>query len=535
LAVEGQCRPGTGFSVKWRTERNVMGKFRVGLSLVVASLLGMVVPGVVAVPVQADPGGAVGVERYLNSVRHNPARLRSFLLDLPKGGDLHNHLSGASSTELLISLAAQDGLCIDTTTFVAAAGPCGAGQRPATDTSTDPAFYRAMLMSWSMEGFQPGSGESGHDHFFATFGKFGAVTGAHRVELLADVVDRAGRQNEQYLESMLTRQGGALFTLSQQVTFTEDFAAMRAQVLAGGLAGIVAAAGTEIAADEGRYRTILGCGTAAASPGCGVTLRYLQQVNRNNPPNVVFTFMVSAFELAAAGDRTVALNLVSPEEGEVSIRDYRLHMRMLDFLRSVYPTGHITLHAGELVAGLVKPEELTYHIREAVLTGHAERIGHGVDVLGEDNWPGLMRTMADRHVMVEINLTSNDQILEVSGREHPFTRYRAFRVPVTLSTDDEGVSRINLTHEYQRATTDYHLRYRDLKTLARTSLEHAFLAGASLWRSQDTFLPAAPCAHDRLGTPHPSPNCQALLASSQKATLQWQQEAKFTAFEHRYG
>jgi hypothetical protein len=28
----------------------------------------------------------VGVERYLNSVRHDPARLRAFLLDLPKGG-----------------------------------------------------------------------------------------------------------------------------------------------------------------------------------------------------------------------------------------------------------------------------------------------------------------------------------------------------------------------------------------------------------------------------------------------------------------
>ncbi|HET9144368.1 adenosine deaminase [Actinophytocola sp.] len=492
----------------------------------------------VAVPAQADPGGGgeAGVERFLNSVRHDPARLRSFLLDLPKGGDLHNHLSGAASTELLISLAAQDNLCIDSTTFVAAGGPCGAGQRPATDTSSDPAFHRAVLMAWSMEGFQPGLGESGHDHFFNTFGKFGAVTGPHRVELLADVVDRAGRQNEQYLETMLTRQGGPLFTLSQGVTFTEDFAAMRAQVLAGGtMAGIVAAAGAEITADEARLRSLLSCATLAASPGCGVTVQYIQQINRNNPPNVVFTFMVSAFEFAAAGHRTVALNMVSPEEGEVSIRDYRLHMRMLEFLRGVYPQGHITLHAGELVAGLVKPEELTYHISQAVRIAHAERIGHGVDVLGEDDARELLRAMADQHVMVEINLTSNAQILEVSGPDHPFPTYRDFRVPLTLSTDDEGVSRIDLTHEYQRATTDYRLRYRDLKTLARTSLEHAFLTGASLWRGPDTFRPAAPCAHDRLGEPRPSAPCRALLASSAKASLQWQQEAKFTAFERRYG
>jgi len=45
---------------------------------------------------------------------------------------------------------------------------------------------------------------------------------------------------------------------------------------------------------------------------------------------------------------------------------------------------------------------------------------------------------------------------------------------VALSTDDEGVSRIDLTHEYVRAALDYHLNYRDLKELARTGMEHDF-------------------------------------------------------------
>jgi adenosine deaminase len=163
-----------------------MVRFRIGWALVAAGLLSVVCQARSPLP-QAESSGATGIERYLNSVRHDPARLRSFMLGLPKGGDLHNHLAGAASTELLISLAAQDGMCIGTTTFVAAAGPCGEGQRPAADTSTDPVFYRAVLMSWSMEGFVPGQGESAHDHFFATFGKFGAVTGAHRVDMLADL------------------------------------------------------------------------------------------------------------------------------------------------------------------------------------------------------------------------------------------------------------------------------------------------------------------------------------------------------------
>ena len=53
--------------------------------------------------------------------------------------------------------------------------------------------------------------------------------------------------------------------------------------------------------------------------------------------------------------------------------------------------------------------------------------------------------------MVEINLTSNDGILGITAKNHPLANYRAAKVPVSLSTDDEGVSRSNLTTEYARA------------------------------------------------------------------------------------
>jgi hypothetical protein len=59
--------------------------------------------------------------------------------------------------------------------------------------------------------------------------------------------------------------------------------------------------------------------------------------------------------------------------------------------------------------------------------------------------------MAREGVAVEINLTSNAVILGVKGAEHPFALYRRHGVPVVLATDDEGVLRTDLTHEYQRA------------------------------------------------------------------------------------
>jgi adenosine deaminase len=178
--------------------------------------------------------------------------------------------------------------------------------------------------------------------------------------------------------------------------------------------------------------------------------------------------------LAASDPRVVAVNLVQPEDGVTSMRDYHLHMLMVAYAHQLYPNVHITLHAGELALGLVPPDGLRFHIREAVEIGHAERIGHGVDLPYERDALGLLDEMRRKNVAVEINLTSNDLILGVSGDHHPFPMYRSHGVPVALSTDDEGVSRSDLTEEYERAVLTYHLTYADVKQLVRNSIEYSF-------------------------------------------------------------
>ncbi|MDQ2832498.1 MAG: adenosine deaminase, partial [Acidobacteriota bacterium] len=172
------------------------------------------------------------------------------------------------------------------------------------------------------------------------------------------------------------------------------------------------------------------------------------------------------------------------------------------------------------------------HIREAVELGHAERIGHGVDIMYEDDPLGLLREMAERHVMVEINLTSNDVILGVKPPWHPLPIYRAASVPVALSTDDEGVSRITLTHEYCRAALEFHLSYLDLKNSARTSLEHSFLPGGSLWQKPDVFTETVPiCSGQPLGGVKPTKSCLVFLHTSEKAAQQWELEHRYEVFE----
>jgi adenosine deaminase len=114
--------------------------------------------------------------------------------------------------------------------------------------------------------------------------------------------------------------------------------------------------------------------------------------------------------------------------------------------------------------------------------------------------------------------------------------YRKAGVPVALSTDDEGVSRIDLTHEYVRASDTYLLSYRDLKLMVRTSVEHSFLPGAGLWEPltpERLESPVAAC-RGQMGADKPAGACAALIHSSEKAQQEWELERRFRAFETNY-
>jgi hypothetical protein len=184
--------------------------------------------------------------------------------------------------------------------------------------------------------------------------------------------------------------------------------------------------------------------------------------------------------------------------------------------------------------GLVPPEGLRFHIRDSVEIAHAERIGHGVSIMREDNAVSLLKEMAAKNVMVEICLTSNDSILGVQGAQHPLHAYRKYGVPVALATDDEGVSRADMTTEYVRAVEDQGLTYSDLKTMARTSLEHSFLAGKSLWVTSKASQFVADCAKDSPGSIHYSDGCEAFLKQNEKAATQWRLERAFSGFEKSF-
>lgn len=488
----------------------------------------------------------------LEAARANPLQLRNLLKKMPKGADLHNHLSGAVYAESWIYAAAEDRLCVNLASLSfanpAAGASCGGNEVAAANAYKGVApidvpagspygqsgehLYDALIDAFSMRGFVPSPGVTGHDHFFDTFAKFGGTSHRHLGEWLDEVATRADVQNEQYLELMHTPDFGHAATIAVELGWQEDLGQFRETLLARGLRDEVSTAKAEIDQAEALRRQREHCERAGASSACRVEIRYLCQVLRGFPKQQVFAQTVLCFETAASDPRFVGINFVMPEDGYISMSDYALHMRMIAFLRKLYPQIHLTLHAGELAPGLVTYEGLCCHIRLAVEEAKAERIGHGVDIMFENHPHELLKEMARNHVMVEISLTSNDVILGVSGKDHPLPLYRQFGVPVALATDDEGVSRIDLTHEYVRAVQTYNLSYRDLKQMVRTGLEHIFLPGESLWRAPDNFTQAvSACAKDSPGSEKPSSACSSFLKSSEKATQQWELERRFRQFE----
>ena len=477
----------------------------------------------------------IQAESWFNAHRDRPAALRAFVQRMPKGGDIHSHLSGAVYAEHYLEWAAADGYCVDAKAE-ALVEPKACSQDttyfPASELFNRVSIYDKLINRWSTRNLQF-AGKSGHDQFFEAFAGFGAISDSatRQGDMVAEVANRAASQHITYLELMLTVQGGSVRQLGREAGWNPDFTQMQRQLIKRGLMDLVAKGSQQFVELERQTSKKLGCGTPAAQPGCSVTVHYLQQTTRTRSPAEVFAQLTYAFELAKTDSRVAGINLVAPEDHPIALRDYSLQMQMLQFLSRQSPDVKISLHAGELTLGLVPPDDLRFHIRQAVAVAQAKRIGHGVDVLYEDRPYELMEEMRRRRVLVEICLTSNQVILNVQGEKHPFLEYLRAGVPLTLASDDEGISRIDLSHEYLLAATRYRLGYSDLKRLARNSLEYSFSKGGSLWQSSDFKAMNPACANDIPGSAPISQGCNAFLQKSDQARNQWQLESEFAQFE----
>jgi adenosine deaminase len=442
-------------------------------TIVVAALAAAITVLFVRVVVVARDFSTVVTGARFDALRNDHTALRAFLRRMPKGADLHVHLGGSVHAEHVIEWAMLDGLCVRTADLAIVMPPCGEDTVPATNAQKDQGLYDRLVNALSMRFFRPSAATpSGHDHFFSAFERI-TVAPNRTFELVVDQLVQRQADGVQYVELMLTLLSGRdRQTLAKTIEGETDFATMLDTLKRNGL---------DRAVEEGRRRVVdliervdsaLDCGSERVKAGCGVIYRFIAQVNRNNPLEEVFVQTAAAAALIRAEPRVVALNMVGPEDHQIARRDYRAHMKIVEFLAKDVP---VALHAGEVWLGLVPPEDLTFHITDAVTTAGARRIGHGTALAFEHDVGGLILAMRRQSVAIEISITSSDIILGVRGKDHPLTAYLVAGVPVVIATDDAGVSRIDLTNEYMRAAREHAIGYRTLKAIARNSLVHSFL------------------------------------------------------------
>ncbi|MBX9704798.1 MAG: adenosine deaminase [Gammaproteobacteria bacterium] len=470
---------------------------------------------------------------YFDSIKDEPVKLQLFLNDMPKGGDLHNHLSGAVYAEDVIQFAGKDGFCIDPKTLNVSKNPHCASQYQLSNLKNNYDLYNQLVNYWSLRTFARATPDSRLD-FFDSFLRDVIDLNPHRGEIIANLAQRNADEHVDYVELLVLPQTDQILSLGSQLTLQDNnYQQAQAYLQQHGIQTVVNQMQQQIDGWVATKNSILHCGAPDAAPGCGVTIRMQYIALRAVPSNLVFTQLLAGFLLAQQDPNVVGVNIVGPEDAPLTLENYAQQMAMFDYLHNLYPQVKISLHAGELVPGLVPPEALRSHITQAVYIGHADRIGHGSDIMYEPQTKELLHYMAEHHIAVEEALTSNAQLLQLKGKDHPIELYLSHHVPVTLNTDDEGVLRTDLTQEYRRAVLTYGFSYSTIKQFARNALTYNFMPGDSLWQDAEQATPVAACASDTLGAAQPSPDCAKFLQASPKAKLQWQLEQEFAQFEQQ--
>lgn len=507
------------------------------------------------------PNTAVG--DYTRVIDSAPADLVEMMKAFPKGGDIHNHLSGAIMPEDYIAMGTVDDDCYGPASDAPAmlairvrstTGGCTSPDRPLTLIGSPDQLVRSL----SMYQFPYPSIQAGHDQFFATFGRFGAVSGSDgdKGKMLAKLLVQADADSVSYVETMMSFQSTAVTNLANQLrqqfpdpaSFADvgKYSAMYAVLLDHGLKSAVSDAGTDLTTYIKQMKATLGCESSPKNPGCAVTFRFLSEVNRNaaiqQSPDLAKMFTQTAFSFLLTGSdpRVVGVNLVSGEDQPISMQSFPVQMQFFTYFHATFPTAKFALHGGELTpcfVGAGNPALLD-HLTGSLKAG-AKRLGHALSFgyLNDDQKAQVAGLLRDRNVLVEVPFTSNAQILGVAGDDHPFTQYfRKYGVATSFATDDEGVSHSNYTSEWVYAYKQYRLQYAEAVNLARSSLQYSFLPGSPLWLSVPRGQMAAPCAGQTPGSPvAPGSACSAFLQASAKASAQWDLEERLVRYHQTYG
>jgi adenosine deaminase CECR1 len=391
-----------------------------------------------------------------------PEQLYTFLYALPKGGDLHNHLTGAVRSEWYWDAAiasAQRGYIYYTKTKINNCVPYGSNEYGGQG-------YLLMFRILSQQQFA-----ALDDCQKGEYKRLQDLTPAEKTGFLESMrLDESWEGRDEFFQAIWIRINEMLrnpwIIADIMLKNMEEFGREGVVYLETqqGVDGTVKADGTPYSTDEVAqiFREALASPRAKAT---GVTTRLQNALLRFTP-----VAEGRLRELYAINDRYrdlfVAVNMVGREDND---KGYPLRfLPVLRELRHQYPEINLSIHAGEV-------DEPNQHIRDTLLLG-ATRIGHGVNLITD---PDTMLLMRNGPYMVEINLVSNLLLEYVTDyKQHPFPEYLRTGIPVALSTDDRGMWDSNMTDEFFVAVKEFNLSWDEVVLLGRNSLKFSFVEPA---------------------------------------------------------
>jgi len=437
----------------------------------------------------AQIGFSQSAESYLEKIRNNEALLTAFFQQMPKGGDLHHHFSGSVYAEPLLERAIAEDFYLNLETMAVSKTKPSNGNWENFSSLKNKGklehYEQQIMQTWSVKDYN-GSVPS-DDQFFDSFMKFEPTIAGHFAEGMLELKKRAIAENVSYIETQLST-----IPCDMNVSDLDDFNAKLRQAstqkdekavlkLLDELYKSLQKKEAKKYADDFNTNFLAKLHKDLKIDDEKFTMRYQNFVLRFMEPVDLFKNLVIAFISSSESKLTAGVNIVSPEHGENSMKDYWLHMVMFKYCHSKFPDVKYTLHAGELTLGLVLPEELTWHINDAIYVADANRIGHGVDIAYEANSYDLLKYMSKNNIPIEINLVSNEFILKVKENRHPFTLYKEFNVPIVISTDDAGILRSNMTEQYVLLAKRYpDVNYETIKKYVYNSINYSFIQDESV-------------------------------------------------------
>jgi adenosine deaminase CECR1 len=407
-----------------------------------------------------DPS-AHAAERWFEDVKATatPAQLYRFLYAMPKGGDLHNHLTGAVRSEWFWDAAMAEekrGYIYYTRVRIENCAPYGHNE-------FGPG--KALLM---FKDIQASAFEKLDACGKSEFKRLQDLDAREKQAWLDSMrLDQPYEGRNEFFEAIWERINDLLenpylicdiLLRNMQAFGQEGVVYLETQQ---GVQGAVRSDGSPYSVDDvvAIYRRLLASPEAKAT---GVEVRFQNPLLRFTPDAEQRLRVLYAIT-DRYRDLYVGVNMVGREDND---KGYPLRfLPVLRELRRKYPDINLSIHAGEV-------DEPNYHVRDTLLLG-AQRIGHGVNLITD---PETMLRMRYGPYLVEINLISNLLLEYVSDySQHPFPEYLRTGIPVALSTDDRGMWDSNMSDEFFVAVKEFNLSWEEIVKLGRNSLQYSFL------------------------------------------------------------